>query len=266
MRKPRRRVVTGEDESGASFVLRDTTVPFTDVRSVHWFTERTADALRDPTAQALNRMPMTPPGGATTFQIIEVPPERPEVSREVLEKFYAGVFSGSEVARGDTGRHPGMHRTSTIDYIVVLEGELTLILGRDETVLRPFDTVVQRSTEHAWTNRGAVPAVFAAVTVDLAIAGTVRPESRGLLEIAALYGLTPAETEVALALAQGARLRDIARNRSVSLNTVRTHAARLRSKLGVASQAEIARIMFLHLGVFANGSAAGRDEAKNAVP
>lgn len=250
-----RRVVTAQDAAKSSFVLRDSLVPMADVRSVQWFTQRTADALRDPPAYELGRLPLSPPAGATTFQIIAVPPETLDLAWEELDAFYAAAFAGSEVVRGDTHRHPGMHRTATIDYIVVLQGELTMILSKEEVTLRPFDTVVQRGTEHAWSNRGSVPAVFAAVTIDLSAAGLSSPEMPQKLELAALYGLTPAETEVALALAGGASHAAIAKSRNVSVNTVRTHAARLREKLGVRSQAEIVRKILLHLGLVADADA-----------
>jgi DNA-binding CsgD family transcriptional regulator len=237
-----RRVVTGEDDQGRSFILRDSNVPFTDVRAVHWFTERTAEALRDPPELALGRVALKPPAGATTFQIIAVPPEDASYDRERLDAFYARAFEGSAATRGDTRRHPGMHRTNTIDYVVVLEGELTMILGLDEVVLRPFDTIVQRATEHAWSNRGNVPAVFVVMTVDLAVAGLPPPGRQRPLDFAALFGLTPAETELALALAGGQSLTEFATARGVSINTVRTHAARLRSKLNVHSIAEIVRV------------------------
>jgi len=243
-----RRVVTGENHRRQSSIVKDSRLPASGVRSIHWFTQRTAEALRDPPDMQLRQLPMNPPSGSTTFQIITVPPEPPGVPLEALEAYYAAVFSGSEAVRGDTKRHPGMHRTATIDYITVLEGELTLILSEEEVVLRPFDTVVQRGTEHAWTNRGEVPAVFSVVTIDLANAGLVPADQRHALELAALFGLTPAETEVALAMAGGQRLRGIATGRGVSLNTVRTLAARLRSKLGVTTQAEIVRTVVMHLG------------------
>ena len=250
-----RRVVTAQDAAKSSHVLRDSPVPATDVRSVLWFTQRTADALRDPPAHELGRLPLSPPAGATTFQIITVPPEPPDLTWQELDAFYAAAFAGSEAVRGDTRRHPGMHRTATIDYIIVLQGELTLILSQEEVTLRPFDTIVQRGTEHAWSNRGTVPAIFAAVTIDLSAAGLSCPEVPQKLELAALYGLTPAETEVALALAGGTSLARIAETRHVTLNTVRTHAARLREKLCVRSQAEIVRKVLLHLGTVAGQDA-----------
>lgn len=162
--------------------------------------------------------------------------------------YYAMAFSGTDTVRTNTRRHPGMHRTETIDYITVLQGELTLVLTQHEIVLRPFDTVVQRGTSHAWANRGSETALFAAVTIDLSVAGVAQPDTAGKVEFAALYGLTRSELDVALALAGGASLKEIAGVRQVSINTVRTHAARLREKMGVHSQADIVRTTLLHLG------------------
>jgi uncharacterized cupin superfamily protein len=59
-----------------------------------------------------------------------------------------------------------MHTTRTIDYIVLLEGEVTLILDKGEVALKPFDVVVQRGTNHAWENRGTKRALLVAVLID----------------------------------------------------------------------------------------------------
>ena len=249
-----RRIVTGEDRRGASFVLRDSLAPSVDVRTVHWFTERTADALRDLTTGKLNSNQMAPRPGATTFQIIVIPENEASMDRETLETYYETAFIGTTIKRGDTRRHPGMHRTATIDYIVVLAGEPTLILSYEEVALRPFDTVVQRGTEHGWSNRCDQPAVLAVVSIDLAVAGTTQLDERHALELAALYGLTPSESRIALSLAGGARLSKIAADRDVSINTVRTQIARLRSKFGVTSQTEIVRAVLMAMGSVTNRS------------
>lgn len=59
-----------------------------------------------------------------------------------------------------------IHATRTLDYAVVLAGEITLILDESEVTLKPFDTVVQRGTSHAWENRGSEPALIASVLLD----------------------------------------------------------------------------------------------------
>ena len=59
-----------------------------------------------------------------------------------------------------------MHRTASIDYGIVLEGEITLVLDDAEVTLRAGDVVVQRGTDHAWANRGDVTAKVVFVLVD----------------------------------------------------------------------------------------------------
>ena len=65
----------------------------------------------------------------------------------------------------DTGRHPGMHATDTLDYAVVLAGELTLILQDNEVTLRTGDTLVNRGVMHAWENRGTETAYCVFVNI-----------------------------------------------------------------------------------------------------
>ncbi len=59
-----------------------------------------------------------------------------------------------------------MHKTETIDYIVLLKGDVTLILDEEEVNLKPFDVVIQRGTNHAWVNNGTEPALLIAVLID----------------------------------------------------------------------------------------------------
>jgi quercetin dioxygenase-like cupin family protein len=64
------------------------------------------------------------------------------------------------------GEHPGMHRTDTVDYVLILIGEITAILEEQETVLRAGDILVQRGTNHAWANRSGKPARIAFILID----------------------------------------------------------------------------------------------------
>ena len=73
---------------------------------------------------------------------------------------------GASADRHDTNRHAGMHQTRTVDYIILLEGEVTLVLDEAEVELRPFDVVVQRGTNHAWINKGQTPALLAGILID----------------------------------------------------------------------------------------------------
>ncbi len=73
---------------------------------------------------------------------------------------------GAAHARVDTARHPAMHKTATVDYIILISGRVTMLLDRAQVDLEPGDVVVQRGTNHAWVNRGAEPAVLAGILVD----------------------------------------------------------------------------------------------------
>jgi uncharacterized cupin superfamily protein len=84
----------------------------------------------------------------------------------------------AEHCRPDTSRHPGMHKTRTIDYIVLLSGEVTLMLDKGEVDLKPFDVVVQRGTNHAWVNRGKEVARAAFVLLDAKPLGIGNPVLR----------------------------------------------------------------------------------------
>jgi quercetin dioxygenase-like cupin family protein len=59
-----------------------------------------------------------------------------------------------------------MHRTKTVDYGIVLSGEIYLVVDEGETLLKPGDVVVQRGTNHAWSNRSDEPCRMAFVLVD----------------------------------------------------------------------------------------------------
>jgi quercetin dioxygenase-like cupin family protein len=59
-----------------------------------------------------------------------------------------------------------MHQTKTVDYVIVLSGEVTMLLDEGEVDLKPFDVVIQRGTNHAWINRGAEPALLVGILID----------------------------------------------------------------------------------------------------
>ena len=81
--------------------------------------------------------------------------------------FAAGFKAiGAEHERVNTTKHPGMHITETIDYIILIKGTATLILDKEETDLVAGDVVVQRGTNHAWSATGSEPALFIAVLID----------------------------------------------------------------------------------------------------
>ena len=98
----------------------------------------------------------------------------PEKAREVFAAM--GNESASMAGRG--GRHPMMHRTETIDYAIVLEGEITLLLDDSDVELKAGDVVIQRGTSHAWSNRSQNVCRMRYVLID----GRFAPELAALFE------------------------------------------------------------------------------------
>ncbi len=87
---------------------------------------------------------------------------------DIMQDIAADAFEkiGAAHHRIDTTKHPAMHKTETIDYIILLKGDVTLILDQEEVDIKPFDVVVQRGTNHAWVNNGSDPALLIAVLID----------------------------------------------------------------------------------------------------
>jgi quercetin dioxygenase-like cupin family protein len=65
----------------------------------------------------------------------------------------------------DASRHPGMHKTTTVDYAIVLSGEIWALMDEGETLLKAGDWLVQRGTNHAWSNRSDRPCLVAFILI-----------------------------------------------------------------------------------------------------
>jgi len=173
MANERRRIVTGHDKDGKSIVAIDGPPGGTvgtggaGLGEV-WVTEKTPEDNSSTGDRARRPIRLEPPRGGSIFRYFAIEPENPNVSAAEREAAAAAMFKAinAEHCRVDTSRNPGMHTTRTVDYIILLDGEVTLILDRAEVKLKPFDVVVQRGTNHAWVNHGPGRALLAAVLID----------------------------------------------------------------------------------------------------
>jgi quercetin dioxygenase-like cupin family protein len=109
------------------------------------------------------------PANGTKIRIAEIPPE-PEAFRtltpaQVREFFKSGGNESASTFHAG-GRHPFMHRTESLDYAVVLEGEITMLLDEQDIVLKAGDIVIQRGTNHAWSNRSGKPVRMLYILID----------------------------------------------------------------------------------------------------
>ena len=91
---------------------------------------------------------------------------------EDSQRAFAALGNQKAATFGKGGRHPLMHRTESIDYAIVLEGEITMVMDKEDVVLKAGDVLVQCGTNHAWSNRSDKPCVVCFVLVD----GEFEPE------------------------------------------------------------------------------------------
>ena len=118
-----------------------------------WVTEESPASVAGNDDRAAREIAVPPPRNGSIFRIAEFPPHTGGEVRDnqtVLRDF--GI--GAEVKRGRAPRHPAIHRTRSLDYVIVMEGEIYLLLDDGEVRLGAGDVVVQRGTNHAWINRG----------------------------------------------------------------------------------------------------------------
>jgi len=160
-----RRVVTGHDSEGQAVILSD--APPIRVQQIGgpggptffeiWNTRETPVLIDWQSGEPVEEgLVLAPPKGGTRIRVIDFPPESDAIrgltAAEAAEKF--AEMGGKEAAQSGTeAPHPLMHRTQTLDYGIVIEGELTLILDCGETTVRSGDIIIQRGTNHAWANR-----------------------------------------------------------------------------------------------------------------
>ena len=159
MVQPIRRVVTGLDESGKAIVIMDGAAANV-VTSEHrpggrtnlWRTTSMPACYGGDRDEADATFVVAPPPNGCNFRISEFPPEDPELMAKIDgAKAFAEVGAAHSIVEG--ARHPFMHRTDTVDYAIVLEGEIDMMLDEQDVHLKAGDVVIQRGTNHAWANR-----------------------------------------------------------------------------------------------------------------
>ena len=165
MDRKSKRIVTGHNEEGKSIVAYRG-LPKNPFQL--WVTDHSPADNKNKNDAADRRIRLEPPSHGSKFSFFQVFPEDPSKSIEEIEKETAIGFEAIDAkhCRPDTTKDPRMHKTKTVDYIILLEGEVTLILDEEEVDLKPFDVVIQRGTNHAWINKGSTPSLLAAILID----------------------------------------------------------------------------------------------------
>ncbi|MGH6642812.1 MAG: cupin domain-containing protein, partial [Bradyrhizobium sp.] len=166
-----RRVVTGLDANNKAIVLFDSAMPLKPGRyglnsTNLWVTGSypIGFSFKDDTSDI--PVGVSPLDNGTKFRVVEFPP-LDDATEKAMEPNYLMNAVGDRVpARGVAVSHPLMHRTRSIDYAVVLSGEIDMMLDDSVVHLKAGDTIVQQATNHAWINRTAQPCRMLFVLMD----------------------------------------------------------------------------------------------------
>ncbi len=167
-----RRVVTTIDGNDKAVVLFDGANPHRKVRPhaqtvsrLLWATDQAPADLSGAKDRAAIDIGIMPPRGGTVFRIVDFPPETAETRNLDPNTMHHSLGDGVP-KRGLPPRHPSMHRTRTVDYAIVMAGEIDMLLDDSEIHLKAGDVLVQQGTNHAWVNRGSEPCRIAFILVD----------------------------------------------------------------------------------------------------
>ncbi len=167
-----RRVVTGHDKQGKSVFLTDgyapnvmemASMPGLALTDVWETTGAPADnhGIADAAARPVR---LEPPKNGSILRIVEFPPD--SAWRDNADAKAAFDSIGAGHAKDAANADPMMHTTATVDYLIILKGEIYAVLENGETLLKPGDIMIQRGTNHSWSVRGNEPCVLAAILID----------------------------------------------------------------------------------------------------
>jgi mannose-6-phosphate isomerase-like protein (cupin superfamily) len=173
------RVVTGHDSKGKAII--QSAAPPTRVQVIGngkgptfyevWNTRETPALIDRASGEPFEaQLTLAPPTRGTRIRVLDIPPETDAMSKvdqAEAQALFAEVGAvGASTHGGSRARHPHMHRTETVDYGIVLEGGITLLVDEGEVLVRAGDIVIQRGTNHAWANRSGRSCRIAFILID----------------------------------------------------------------------------------------------------
>lgn len=167
-----RRVVTTHKADGEAVILFDGPAPKKTERQeigvvsrLLWVTGESPAAM-DGTLDKGNRdMAISPPPQGSVLRIVDFLPGTDKI-KAVENRMTHQAGEAHKAAKAWPPRHPMMHRTASIDYAIVLSGEIDMLLDKEEIHLKAGDILVQQATNHAWVNRGTEPCRIVFVLID----------------------------------------------------------------------------------------------------
>jgi mannose-6-phosphate isomerase-like protein (cupin superfamily) len=167
-----RRVVTSHDDTGKAVVLFDSATPHRSERAgtgivsqLMWVTDATPEDLTSANDKAARTIGIPPPAGGSVFRVVDFPPGTDKLALPA-DHLARQMGGGHAAGAARPPRHHAMHRTRSIDYAIVLSGEIDMLLDDSEIHLKAGDVLVQQATNHAWVNRGSTPCRIAFILID----------------------------------------------------------------------------------------------------
>ena len=168
-----RRVITGHNSKGRATILFDDHAPnVTPLKgwpgagvTEIWVTDEMPVDNKGDKDRSLRPLRHDPTPSGTIFRVVEIPPEQAGGKIDTASTF--GQLGSTHKPRAeDIAKHPTMHKTDSIDYLVIISGEMSMVMEEGEVMLHAGDCIVQRGTNHAWVNRSGKPCLLAAVLID----------------------------------------------------------------------------------------------------
>ncbi len=168
--KATRRIVTGHDAQGKAVVLLDAALPAKQRNAggngmtLLWVTGESPVDVGGAADRAQTQVGVPPPANGTVFRIVDFAPLPPNTAP--VDHHQILVSMGIDPATQGYARHDNTHRTRTIDYAIVLDGEIDMLLDDTEVHVKAGDVLVQQATNHAWVNNGTKPCRIAFILID----------------------------------------------------------------------------------------------------
>lgn len=173
---PVHRVVTGHDANGKSMIYSDGALPTVlEMEAIPglifhevWETSGAPVPVNNAADPTIGPVMHNPPPQGSRIRFVDIPPDATWLSQG--EDRIADLFDKVNYTEGltvkDDSPHPMMHRSEAVDYCIIIHGEIYIVLDTSETLLRPGSVVVQRGTNHAWSNRSDTPCRILFVQLD----------------------------------------------------------------------------------------------------
>ncbi len=165
-----RRNVTGHDAQGKAVVLFDAALPAKqrtaggNGMTLLWVTGESPVDVAGSADRAQTQVGVPPPANGTVFRIVDFAPM--PANAAPVDHHQILISMGIDPATQGYARHGNTHRTRTVDYAIVLDGEIDMLLDDAEIHVKAGDVLVQQATNHAWVNNGTKPCRIAFILID----------------------------------------------------------------------------------------------------